>query len=72
MGNQLKAVRMSRRMALWGLAAKAGVSATMLSAIERYDYAPRESSREKIARALGIAVNDVWPDVPAGDADAET
>ena len=59
--NHLRHIRTQRRLALWGLAARAGVSATTLSAIERWDYLPTLGVRERIAAALGVQAADVWP-----------
>jgi DNA-binding XRE family transcriptional regulator len=59
--NHLKQVRQACGLALYGLAARAKVSPTTLSAIERWDYHPRSDVRERIARALGVRVTDIWP-----------
>ena len=59
--NNLRAIRKAQRLALWGLAARTGVSATTLSAIERWDYMPGPDVRHRIAVALGVSVADVWP-----------
>jgi DNA-binding XRE family transcriptional regulator len=58
--NNLKALRQDRGLALYGLAALAGVSPTTLSAIEQWNYRPTGSVRGRIAAALGVQVTDIW------------
>jgi DNA-binding XRE family transcriptional regulator len=60
--NNLKALRQAQRLALWGLATRTGSSATTLSAIERWGYRPGGALCQRIATALGVAVEDIWPD----------
>jgi DNA-binding XRE family transcriptional regulator len=60
--NNLKALRRAQRLALWGLATRVGTSTTTLSAIERWGYRPGAALCQRIATALGVAVEDVWPD----------
>jgi DNA-binding XRE family transcriptional regulator len=59
--NHLRPLRTSRELALWGLAARSGVSATTLSAIERWDYSPSDGVRRRIAAALDVEVDEIWP-----------
>ncbi len=61
MANKLREVRSNANCKLWELAARSGVSASTLSAIERYNYAPRSDTRARISRALGVPVEDIWP-----------
>lgn len=67
--NNLKALRRAQRLSLWGLATRAGSSATTLSAIERWGYRPGAALRQRIAAALGVAVEDVWPDTDGSGRD---
>jgi DNA-binding XRE family transcriptional regulator len=60
--NGLKQFRQARGLALYGLAVLAGVSPTMLSAIERWGYQPRPQVCQRIATALGITVGEIWPE----------
>jgi DNA-binding XRE family transcriptional regulator len=60
--NRLKGFRRERELALWGLAARSGVSASTLSAIERWDYLPTPPVRQRIADALGVEVSAIWPE----------
>jgi DNA-binding XRE family transcriptional regulator len=60
--NNLKALRRAQRLSLWGLATRAGSSATTLSAIERWGYRPGAALRQRIAQALNAQERDIWPD----------
>jgi len=62
--NKLRELRQGQKLALWGLAVRAGTSATMLSAIECWGYKPGVALQERIATALGVTVADIWPEVP--------
>jgi DNA-binding XRE family transcriptional regulator len=59
--NSLKRVRRAHGLAQYGLAAQAGVSPTMVSAIERWNYHPTAAVCQRIAAALGVQVADIWP-----------
>jgi DNA-binding XRE family transcriptional regulator len=66
--NRLREFRREQELALWGLAARAGVSPSTLSAIERWDYLPSPPVRQRIADALGVNVLAIWPEGgPAGE-----
>ncbi len=69
--NRLQALRSGQGLALWGLAARAGVSASTLSAIERWDYLPTPPVRRRIAEALGVEASSIWPEggIPEGGPD---
>ncbi len=60
--NNLWEVRKRLGIAQWGLAALARVSATTVSAIERWGYQPSKEVRERIAEALGVPIGSIWPD----------
>ena len=60
--NRLRVLRQEHELALWGLAARAGVSASTLSAIERWDYLPTPPVRQRIAEALGVEPSAIWPE----------
>jgi DNA-binding XRE family transcriptional regulator len=60
--NRLRVLRQEHELALWGLAARAGVSASTLSAIERWDYLPTPPVRQRIAEALGVEASAIWPE----------
>jgi transcriptional regulator with XRE-family HTH domain len=66
-------LRLRRRQGLaqYAVAVKAGVSPTVLGMIERYDYQPGPKVRQKIATALGVSEQAIWPTIdgePHGDA----
>ena len=60
--NRLRELRRGQRLPLWGLAVRAGTTPTTLSAIERWGYRPGADLCERIAAALGVSTNDVWPE----------
>jgi len=59
--NRLKQVRHRRDLAIYGLSALSGVSPTVISAVERWDYRPGAEVRQRIAAALGVGVAEIWP-----------
>jgi lambda repressor-like predicted transcriptional regulator len=59
-GNQLKATRRARGLAIWGLSVMSGVSPSLLTAIEKWGYVPGADTRKRIADALGVKVEDIW------------
>ena len=61
--NNLKTLRKEKRMVQQELMVKAGISPAMIVAIERYNYLPVHKSREKIAEALGVDENELWPSI---------
>ena len=65
--NRLREVRLKKQLAIIGLSAQSGVSATTICGIEKWDYLPRLSTRLRIADALNVTINEIWPDalVPA-------
>jgi len=60
--NRLREFRREHGLALWGLAARTGVSTSTLSAIERWDYLPTPPVRQRIADALGVEASAIWPE----------
>jgi DNA-binding XRE family transcriptional regulator len=60
--NRLREFRREHGLALWGLTARTGVSASTLSAIERWDYVPTSHVQQRIADALGVDVSAIWPE----------
>jgi lambda repressor-like predicted transcriptional regulator len=61
-GNQLRHWRHVRGLPLWAVAVRAGTSATVLSAIERWNYRPGADLQARIAAALEVNVVDIWPE----------
>jgi transcriptional regulator with XRE-family HTH domain len=60
--NHLRQLRRSQGLPMYGLAVKASVSPTIVSMIERFDYRPGASVRERLAAALGVPLQAIWPD----------
>jgi DNA-binding XRE family transcriptional regulator len=69
-GNHLKAVRHAQKLSLWGLAARAGISPSTLSAVEKWGYRPSAGLRQRIAVALEVPVEMIWPEQGQDDAEA--
>ncbi len=65
--NRLQALRREHGLALWGLSARTGVSASTLSAIERWDYMPTPPVRQRIAESLGVEPSAIWPEGEIGE-----
>jgi DNA-binding XRE family transcriptional regulator len=60
--NRLKELRQARGLPLWGLAVRAGTTATTLSAVERWGYEPSPELCQRIAAALEVSVEAIWPE----------
>ena len=67
MTNNLRRVRLEKGLAMWGLAVKAKVSTATLTGIEKWDYMPKQSTRERIASALQVSPGDIWPSIEKTD-----
>jgi DNA-binding XRE family transcriptional regulator len=61
--NKLRIVRQAQDLALYGVAARAGVSPTTLCAIEKWGYCPTAGVRQRIAAALGVTEREIWPEL---------
>jgi ribosome-binding protein aMBF1 (putative translation factor) len=61
-GNQLRQIRLSRGLAMYGLAVWAQVSPTIIGAVERWDYVPGAAVRQRLADALGVPEREIWPE----------
>jgi DNA-binding XRE family transcriptional regulator len=61
-GNRLKELRRAKGLPLWGLAVRAGTTATTLSAVERWGYQPSSDLCQRIAAALEVSVEQIWPE----------
>jgi putative transcriptional regulator len=59
--NNLRELRDAAGLTQIALAVKAGCSASTISAVEKYGYPPSMSMRQRIARALHVKLEDVWP-----------
>jgi transcriptional regulator with XRE-family HTH domain len=59
-GRRLKALRIEREMTQEDLANAADVSTVFISSIERGKYAPSFDNLQKLAKALGVSVKDLF------------
>jgi len=59
--NRVREVRHARGLTLNRLAAVADISPNTLVAVEKHFYWPTERVRERIAAALGLELEDLWP-----------
>jgi ribosome-binding protein aMBF1 (putative translation factor) len=60
--NRLRQLRRAQGLPIYGLAVKASVSPTIVSMVERFDYLPGKPVRTRLAQALGVQLQDIWPD----------
>jgi transcriptional regulator with XRE-family HTH domain len=58
---RLRELRRARGLSVMALAVGARCSATTITAIELYGYLPRRETRARVAEALGVEPNDLWP-----------
>jgi transcriptional regulator with XRE-family HTH domain len=59
--NRLRDLRRARGLAQAGLGVQARVSPTIIASIENWNYKPSEAVRERLAEALGVAPEEIWP-----------
>lgn len=59
---RLKTLRQQRGLATYGLAVRAKCSPTTLGAVERWGYRPSAAVCERIAAALEVGIEDIWPE----------
>lgn len=60
--HKLKIIRKKVGMTQLQLANQAGITETTINKIERYKIIPRRKTKEKIAKALNIAVEEIFPE----------
>jgi transcriptional regulator with XRE-family HTH domain len=58
---RLRDARLRRQLAQAALAVVAGVSPSLVVAVERYGHQPRPETRARLARALGVSEGTLWP-----------
>lgn len=58
---ELRELRLQRGLAQRALSVKSGVSVTTLSAIEKYGVVPGSVVRQRIAAALDVEAEQLWP-----------
>jgi DNA-binding XRE family transcriptional regulator len=61
MSNRLREVRSRQGLAQAGLAARARVSPALVVAVEKWGHTPGNEVQQKIATALGVSPQDIWP-----------
>jgi transcriptional regulator with XRE-family HTH domain len=61
MENRLRALRLERGMTQQELALRARTTPALLTWVERYGYLPGPELQERIARALDVTPEDIWP-----------
>jgi len=59
--NKLREFRLKKKWRQFDLAAKSGVTFSLISPIE-LGYRPELQTKEKLAKALGVKVKDIWPE----------
>jgi DNA-binding XRE family transcriptional regulator len=60
--NRLRQLRRAQGLPMYGLAVKASVSPTIVGMIEHFDYRPGAPVCTRLAAALGVQPQDIWPD----------
>lgn len=58
--NRLKEIRLTRNMPQNELAEKAGVTRMTLNRYERSEFLPNIDTALRLARILGVTVQDIW------------
>lgn len=65
--NRLKAFRQRAELTQFELAKQAHTSLSMIQMAER-GYLPGPATRRRIAKALGVREQDIWPELPGSQA----
>lgn len=68
----MKNLRHERGLTQRAVAEKVGVSRGLISMVEGGNVLPYPSLRKRIARALGVNVADIWPELAGHNAEEET
>jgi DNA-binding XRE family transcriptional regulator len=61
--HRLRALRRAQGLAIYGLAVRARCSPTTIGAVERWGYRPSTAVCARIAAALDVPVEVVWPEL---------
>ena len=59
--NRLKVIRAERNLRQFTLAQESGINQAVISMIENEIANPTEEQKAKIARALKVRINQIWP-----------
>jgi transcriptional regulator with XRE-family HTH domain len=61
MASNLKTLRLMRGFSIANLAVRSRSSPGTIIMVERYGHTPRHETRDKIAKALDVGMNEIWP-----------
>lgn len=61
-GQRIKKIRLQKNFSLQVLGEKSGIPASTLSDLENNKYSPTLEKADKLAKALGVTVNDLLSD----------
>ena len=65
--SNIRTLRKSQKKTLMALAHDTGSTPAWLTYIERYGHIPGSDLRQRIAEALGVEEDDLWPELNADD-----
>ena len=57
----LKAIRKERGLSITAVAVRAHAAAGTIITIEKYNHNPRLETKQRLADALGVSVESIWP-----------
>jgi len=67
MSNKLYETRVLRRISQYVIALKSGIQQSRISLIQNELVTPKEGEKQKIAKALNLEVEDIFPVEKAND-----
>lgn len=67
MTNVLKAVRINKGLPIAAVAVRARVGTATITMIEKYGHEPRPDTKARIATALAVSVEAIWPTADCKD-----
>lgn len=59
--NALRELRTKMRLPIAAVAVRAKVGTATLTMVEKYGHVPRSETQQRIARALNVSVQEIWP-----------
>ena len=57
----LRSIRLDRGLAIAAVAVRARVASGTIITIEKYGHNPRPETKQRLAAALGVEVEAIWP-----------
>lgn len=57
----LRSIRLERHLAIAAVAVRARVGSGTIITIEKYGHNPRPETKQRLAAALGVTVEQIWP-----------